>query len=733
MNEQLRPVQTFATDPAGHVNQPSEIGRAVALVTESWRLIAGVAAAVFMGGLAYVLIAPPVYEANALVQVLQQQQGGLSGLEQLSSLIEGGAMPTNTEIQLVQSRATLVPVVKALQLDIAVSKPQWPVLSWFMSARPAAQAIKIATFEVPAALEGERLSLIAEGAGKWQLEGPEGNTLLRGHVGKLATAARAAAVPAGLKLLIAKLALATGERLYLTKGNAVAVASALAGRLDVSELGAQTGIVRLSLKGGSASLTAAVVNAIADSNLANNLRQRSQAASQQLAFLEKQLPGIKRRLGGAETELAKYKGNSGVLDLSSESQAFLQQAGYLEQEIARLETQKAELGQRYTNASPVVQGVAAQEKALQAQRGQLERRIKTLPLNEQKLVQLQGDVEVARNLYSALLGQEQTLQVAEAGTVGDVRIVDYAAVPTEPVAPQPLRIAGASLLAGLFLGIFAAVVRKALRQGIDDPETVETQLGMSVLAVIPSSAEEQKLSRAAKQHAAAGSGDLNLLAAIMPESSAVEGLRSFRVSLQFTLASCPHPVLCITSPGPEEGKSFLSSNLAYLYAEAGKRVVVVDTDLRRGHLHRRFGYLRAPGLTEHLLGKATAAQCIRPTAHANLFLVTTGGLVPNSVELLERVEFARFMETLKAEFDLVVLDTPPVLALTDTIVVAKHATHNLLLLRYGKHSLAQVRYTLRRYERGGIRVDGAVFNDMSESAGRTAYHYYGYQYSYRYK
>lgn len=731
MNEQLRTKQNTVFDPLGHAGQPGEINRVVALVLEAWLLIAGIAVAVFLAGIAYVLIVPPTYEANALIEVLQQQQGGLSGLEQLSSLIEGGSMPTNTEIQLVQSRATLVPVVRKLQLDISVTKPQWPVLSWFATGADT-KPIGIEIFDVPAAMEYRRLSLVAGKAGTWALDDPDGRELLRGRVGKPAIA-RAAPGAAALKLWIAKLALEPGERLYLTKGNPVAVANGLANALDVSELGTQTGIIRLSLKGRSAQQTASIVNAIADSNLANNLRERSQAASQQLAFLKEQLPGIRQRLDTAEMELAKYKGNSGVLDLSSESQAFLQQASYIEQEIARLEIQKAELEQRYTAASPVVRSVVAQEGALQDRRRDLEQRVKTLPVSEQQLVQLQGNVTVASNLYSALLSQEQTLQVAEAGTVGDVRIVDYAAVPTEPVAPQPFRIAGASLLAGLFLGVIAAALRRALRQSIDDPETVETELGIPVLAVIPTSSEEQKLGRAVKQHAATGDSELNLLAAIASDTPAMEGLRSFRVSLQFRLASCVHPVLCITSPGPSEGKSFLSSNLAYLYAEAGKRVAVVDTDLRRGHLHRRFGRQRAPGLSEYLLGQAPIERCVRPTVHPNLHLVTTGTLVPNSVEMLERKEFGAFIEELSASFDLVVLDTPPVLALTDTIVVAKHATHNLLLLRYGKHSLAQVRYTLRHYERGGVRVDGVVFNDMSESAGRRAYHYYGYQYSYKYK
>jgi tyrosine-protein kinase Etk/Wzc len=322
------------------------------------------------------------------------------------------------------------------------------------------------------------------------------------------------------------------------------------------------------------------------------------------------------------------------------------------------------------------------------------------------------------------------LQVAKAGTVGDIVVVDPAVVPSRPVEPNRPLVVLVGLALGLFLGVGAAFGRRALRQGIEDPEVLDERLGLPVFAVLPHSEMQRRMDR---RRAAGQPGTSNLLAAIEKDDQTVEALRSLRTALRLALPNGGKGVICMTSLSPNEGKSFVASNLGYLFAQGGLRVLIVDADLRRGHLHRGFGWTRGRGLSELMRGEISIEEAVRETPLQGLHLMTTGALPADAATLLVHCDIGDLLDRLRASYDLVVMDVPPVLAVSDAYIIARHATVNILLLKHGLHGLGQVRLVLKQFARQGIKVDGSVLNDVSAAAQRYAYRGYGYQYTYRYK
>ena len=221
-----------------------------------------------------------------------------------------------------------------------------------------------------------------------------------------------------------------------------------------------------------------------------------------------------------------------------------------------------------------------------------------------------------------------------------------------------------------------------------------------------------------------------VLAAQAPDDVAIESVRSLRTSLQFSLVDAPTPVVAVTGPAPGVGKSFVTCNLAQVVAEAGKRVVVVDADMRRGHLHEALGGDRANGLSDVLAGVSPWEEVVRKSALPGVDFIATGQRPPNPSVLLEGERFGRLVRQLAKAYDLVLVDTPPILAVTDAALAAAQASVALCVLRAGRHPMREISTAIRRFAQGGVRIDGFVLNGVKLDRGlgvRNAYHY---QYSY---
>jgi len=316
----------------------------------------------------------------------------------------------------------------------------------------------------------------------------------------------------------------------------------------------------------------------------------------------------------------------------------------------------------------------------------------------------------------------------KAGTIGNVRIIDPAVVPLGRVAPKPK----VAILVGFLLGVLVAgaiiLARVAMRRGISDPAELETHTGFSVFGVIPYSAWLTRKIRGQSREKA-----MPILARDHPSDVVVEALRSLRTSLEFTQMERESNVVMVTGPAPGVGKSFLSLNLGYLQADTGRKVLVIDADMRRGHLHNAFaGDSRGVGLSDILAGGANMTEAARQIGESSLHMITSGAIPPNPAELLTRPGFAELVKQARAEYDLVIVDAPPILAVTDAGIIANAVERliSLVILKSGAHPWKEIDEAVARFERQGGAVTGLVLNRYRPDQEQAYYGYGHYQYAY---
>jgi len=347
------------------------------------------------------------------------------------------------------------------------------------------------------------------------------------------------------------------------------------------------------------------------------------------------------------------------------------------------------------------------------------------------VLRLTRDVQVGQEIYLQLLNKVQELNILKAGTVGNVRIIDHAAVQIKPVKPKkPLLVVIATLLGGM-LSVALVLARAALHKGIESPEELE-QLGMNVYAAIPLSEwQQEQEKKQLQQKKGRATKQQQLLSIHNPADLSIEALRSLRTSLHFAMLEAGNKVLMITGPSPGIGKSFVSANLGAVVAQSGQKVLIIDADLRKGHLQRFFRKQSEQGLSDYLAGKLDLAQLVTSTDQDGLDFVARGMVPPNPSELLMHPRFAALLEWASEHYDLVLVDTPPVLAVTDAAIVGRLAGTTLLLARYGINAAKEVEVTQRRLEQNGIEVKGVILNAMQRKASSYYGNYGYYQYSYQ--
>lgn len=723
----LRPAPADAV-PAPDVQEPG-LADYVALLAGSKWLILGTAFLFVLAGIGYVWSARPQYRSDILLQVEEKEQG--LGFEGISDVF-AGKVPAETEMEIIRSRSLLGSVVDELQLERTVAPRKFPLIGGaisrrYMGANPRApflgldsyawggERVSVSRLEVPEHLVGVPLTLVVGEDGRFTLGSQDEPTLVTGQVGSLAEGN-------GIAVWTSELRARPGTEFTVMRHAREDVIQGLQTALRISEKGKKTGILQVSLEGPDPRGIAAILDAIAHKYLRQNVERKSAEAQKTLEFLETQLPQLRSNLEEAEAALESYRATKGSVDVSLETQATLSRSVELEKALSEVEVQRSELKQRFTDSHPALVGLRDKVAQLSREKAAIEQRFKRLPQAELDSARLIRDAKVANELYVLLLNKAQELRVVKSGTIGNVRILDSAIVPKKPVSPTKGRALVLSLILGCITGVALAFVRRALTLGIEDPEAIERETGLGVYAGIPRSSTEARLSR---HHARS-----RVLAVVDPNDVAVESFRSLRTSLQFALVDAPNRIVCVLGPAPSIGKSFASANLGCVLAESGKRVLVIDADLRKGRLHKYFGGARENGLSELISGGATAESVIRPTPMPGVDFIATGRTPPNAAGLLGSERFSALLRGLAAQYDFIVVDTPPVLAVTDAVLVARHSGVNLLVLRAGKHPMREINAALRRFEQGGVQVHGVVLNDVQARSGYGSYGGYHYQYAY---
>lgn len=713
------------------------LGEILATLMEYKWLIASITLAALVIGLAFTFVSKPVYRADGLLQV-EEKGSGVGSLKALQPLL-GDDTTVSAEVEILGSRMVLGRVVEKLKLDLIATPKTFPLIGGTIARRYAGEApntpllglssyawggevIQVDSLDVPRSYLDEQLILTLGEAGAFSIADKDDEVVLKGTVGTRASSN-------GFSVFIAQIKARPDTRFRLIKLSAESAIADIRNKYAVKERGKKSGVLELSLVGPDAKQIELVLDEIQKVYVRQNVERRSAEAEKTLKFLDAQLPALKVQVDAAEAAYNNYRQSRGSLDLSLETQGVLKSVVEVEDAAVKLKQEREELRQRFTSEHPTVQAVDAKLARLNDRRKQFDGEVSRLPETQQTVLRLARDVEVSTKLYTELLNTAQQLKVSKAGTVGDVRVIDSAAVARQPIGAKPLAILSIAILLGLVVSLITIWLLRTLRVVVEDPETIEAQLGLPVYATVPHSKSELALDRRLKK----GEGTGELLAVKFPEDDAVESLRSLRTTLHFALLDAQQNSLLITGSSPGLGKSFISKNLGAVLAQLGKRVVIIDADMRRGHINKEFGLPRAMGVSEFVTGQATLENIIKPTSVPNLYVVTTGQIPPNPSELLMHSRFEELLKQLSEQFDNLIVDAPPVLAVSDAAIIGRHVGATLMVARAGKHPIRELEQAVKRMNQAGVQVKGFVFNDLNTDRQRYRYGYKGYVYRYSYE
>ena len=730
----LGPQQVAARDSD---DEGLAVGEIVAVIMEYRWLIAILTTLGLLLGIGWFFITSPVYKADGLIQVEEQGGNKISAFSELTPLM-GDSTTVAAELEILTSRMVLGRVVDKLKLNIEAQPKYFPLLgaavarrhkgdefntSWsaFSGYAWGGEQVQVDALDVPRSAVDKSLILTAGENGHFELNDEAGDTALNGVAGTRANGR-------GFSIFVAKLVARPGTRFVLVRRSAESSVNMLRSAFAAKERGKKSGILEVSLQGENRDKNALVLDEILRAYVRQNVERRSAEAENTLKFLETQLPNLKKEMDAAEAAYNSYRQSRGSLDLGIETQSVLGSVVEVDNQIVALKQERDELRQSFTAEHPRVQAVDQRMDRLRERRKQFDGEIARLPDTQQKVLQLARDVEVSTTLYSNLVNTAQQLRVSKAGTVGDVRIIDSASALNESIGLKPAVILLISALGGLLLGMIAILIIRAMRVVVEDPEVIEVQLGLPVYATVPHSKDEALLAR----QAGGTKAPRGLLATTHPDDDAIESLRGLRTSIHFALMDANHNSLLITGSSPGLGKSFISKNLGAVLAQAGQRVVIVDADLRKGHINKEFGVRRELGISEYVTGTTTFEDIVKPTAVPNLWVVTTGQIPPNPSELLMHGRFEQLLEQLGKQFDILIVDAPPILAVSDAAIIGRHVGATLMVARSGRNPIRELEQAIKRLNQSGVLVKGFVFNDLNKSSQRYRYGYKGYVYRYSY-
>ena len=703
-------------------------------------MIASIVGVFTVLGLVYAVLAQPIYQANAMIQI-EPKKVGLDATPQVSS------KPTSvseavTEIELIKSRTVLGKVVSDLKLDVIERPRYFPVFGQWLarqfkatSETPVAsplfglgafawggEKLDVYSLDVPDALLGKRLVLTAGADGTYTMVDSTGAQLLQGKVGEMSSGN-------GVSIQVATLQARPGTEFRLARNRELTTALEYQDRLKVSEAGKDSGIIYLAIQDADPDQAKRVLNEVSRRYVRQNVERSSAEAAQRLEFLRSQLPLVRKELEKAEDALHAFQMRTKSVDVSLETKAVLDQSVAYDTQLSELRLKRTDLDRLYTRQHPASIALSNQIGQVEGLKAALQNKIQALPETQQELLRLTRDMQVSSQTYTLVLNKSQEQDIIRAGNIGNVRIIDNADVNVEePVKPMRALIVAIAMLLGGLLAVAIIFLRQAFYRGVENPDVIE-HLGMPVYASLPMSRLQERLKKGRKS----APGESKMLSVAAPTELAIEALRSLRTSLHFAMLESRNNILMITSPTPGVGKSFVCGNLAVIIAQTGKKVLLIDADMRKGYLHKSFGLSPAPahGLSDALANRVSNLDVVIPTSVDNLDLIACGFAAPNPSELLMHDNFNKLLRELAPAYDLVIIDTPPIMAVTDASLVGRQAGTTLLVARFGQSSVKEIETSKRRLAQNGVLIKGAIFNATIRKASTADYDCaaYGYDYS----
>ncbi|MGR5349241.1 polysaccharide biosynthesis tyrosine autokinase [Vibrio mediterranei] len=687
------------------------------LLDAKWRIILVTFMFSLAGGI-YAVLSTPVYKADALIQVESKTSG-------MSTLISEGLgdmfaqeSSASTEIEILRSRMVLGKTVDKLNLTTLAEPNYLPIIGKGVARLTNTQLyIDVGRLEIDERYVGEHFTLVIDNAelGHYSLYTQQGRLVLSGKVGDLAE-------HDGVRLFIVALKGENNDSFTLSQRSRLEAIEWLKKTLTVNEQSKQSGILQLVFNGEDKQLIEAILNDISQNYLLQNVERQSIEAEKSLSFLKSNLPQIKQTLMESEDKLNLFRQKNESIDLGLEAQSTLKVMVELEAQLNELTFKESDVSQRFTKDHPSYKSLLDKRETLLQERERLNKQIQKLPKTQREVLRMTRDVEVNQQIYIQLLNKVQELSIIKASTVGNVRILDSAQSYNQAIKPKKSLIVVLATLLGGMLSVATVLVYAALRRGIESPDEIEA-LGLPVYAAVPKSELQLKLSAKTKRK----TNNTELLALENPADLSIEALRGLRTSLHFAMMEAKNNVVMISGPAPSVGKSFIATNFAAVAASTGQKVLLIDADMRKGYLQKSFKLSSENGLSDYLSGKQAIESVIKQTEHSHLDVLTRGNVPPNPSELLMHQRFEDLIEHASKNYDLVLIDTPPVLAVTDPCVVGRRAGTTLMVARFEQNTVKELEVAASRFNKSGVEVKGVILNAVEKKASSN-YGYYEYAY-----
>jgi tyrosine-protein kinase Etk/Wzc len=443
---------------------------------------------------------------------------------------------------------------------------------------------------------------------------------------------------------------------------------------------------------------------------------------QELLFLKTRLPEAREQLQAAEDALAEYRKEHRSLDVDTESRAAITRSASIEAELKALQMKRDLLAQQYTPLYPELEKLDAEIGATAALLAQTRRKMRAMPSVGKDMLGLEREVEMRSKLYTSLEQRYQKLKVAEASSLGNVRLIDGAVRPDKPVWPKPSVLVPLAVLAALFVHLAWLFIRSAFSNLVRDAETIEMLSGAPVYVDIPYSSQQRRSSASSKKLLPGTVRKGAVLAVDHPDDFTVETLRGLRAMLGSVLARASNRILMICGPLPRMGKSFVSANLAVLLAEAGKKVLLIDADFQRGRLHRDFGVSNDFGLRTVVVEQVELEDAITPTQIDGLDLLPRGMGEPPYDQVLEQ-GLMKIAAVLGDYYDHIIVDAPPVLSLSTSAIVGRVAGASIMVVRTDELTVDDMKAAVKRLKLAGVNINGCLVNNMNSESQRQIYRY----------